>query len=44
MMCPYCSMEKDGTEHLVECDKLGETLLKGEDIRNTDDATMETTN
>ena len=31
-MCPYCLEEEDGTEHLVECSKLGRTMLKGDDI------------
>ena len=39
-MCPYCSKEEDGTEHLVECKELGRTLLKGEDIRNTDNGQL----
>ena len=34
-MCPYCGTEEDGTEHLVDCQEFGRTMLTSEDIRNT---------
>ena len=39
-MCPYCTEEDDGTEHLVECEEIGRTLLKGENLRNTDNGQL----
>ena len=39
-MCPYCTKEEDGTEHLVECKEIGRTLLKGEDVRNRDNGQL----
>ena len=39
-MCPYCLEVEDGTEHLVECKKLGRTMLKGEDIGNAENGQL----
>ena len=35
-MCPYCTAEEDTTEHLIECNGLGTTILDKEDLKNTD--------
>ena len=34
-LCPYCTRKEDSTEHLVECEELGRTMLKSQDLTNT---------
>ena len=34
-VCTHCKKEEDNTEHLVECTALGETFLKKDDLRNS---------
>ena len=34
--CPYCLTEGDKTEHLVECQQLGRTMLTAGDLKNTE--------
>ena len=38
--CPYCIQNEDSTEHLVECQGLGSTWLKSDDLKNTDDTQL----
>ena len=38
--CPYCMLHEDDTEHLVECDKLGNTMLRGDNMKNTDNTEL----
>ena len=38
--CPYCLKMEDRTEHLLECNELGRTMLRGDDLRNTTNAQL----
>ena len=38
--CPYCMLHEDDTEHLVECDTLGNTMLRGDNMKNTDNTEL----
>ena len=35
-MCRYCNQQEDTTEHTIECTELGQSLIKREDLENTD--------
>ena len=35
-LCPHCKKEDDTTEHLINCEKLGTTILQEEDLECTD--------
>ena len=39
-LCPHCQLEDDTTEHLVECDALGESNLSQSDLRNDGNTEM----
>jgi hypothetical protein len=39
-LCVHCKENEDNTEHLIECQALGETFLKKEDLKNTDNSNL----
>ena len=38
--CSHCKSAEDTTEHLVECPALGETFLRKEDLKSSDNAKL----
>ena len=39
-ICTHCNKEEDKTEHLLECEALGNTVLKREDLQNTNNTEL----
>ena len=38
--CAHCKTGEDKTEHLVECEAIGETILTKEDLKNSDNVEL----